>query len=213
LAGTSGMLRRTLAPVGKIIGFMKKTMVIVLLLIAIAIYFRVKYVDRQARNENFQKQIGVYKLDVYKTDLGVYRKDSSIYKELILTFKEDGTFSFNMKVPFINDSIGKWKASGSSIDEWNNLYFNSWDYGKGNSGEQFTQCCDVDTTFYINSATPQIGEKGIQEIYFKKLNSKASDFDNYTSPAILSVHLPQALLSCVCHSGASVPPWRITFVY
>ena len=157
---------------------MKKAILIVLLLIAMAIYFRVEYVDRQGRNEHFQKQIGVYKLDVYKTDLGVYRKDSLTYKELILTFKEDGTFSFNMKVPFINESIGKWKASGSSLDEWNNLYYKSWDYAKGNSGEQFTQCCDVDTTFYINSPTPQIGEKNIRKIYFKKLNPKSQDFDN-----------------------------------
>lgn len=157
---------------------MKKTIIIVLLLIPIAIYFRVEYVNRQAQNEHFHKQIGVYKLDVHKTDLGSYKKDSSIYKELILTFKEDATFSFNMKVPFIYDSIGNWVASGSSLDEWNNLYYKSWDYAKSKLGEQFTQCCDVDTTFYINSATPQRGEENIQEIYFKKLNPNVEDFKN-----------------------------------
>ena len=53
---------------------MKKMVLIALLLIALAIYLRVKYVNRQAQSENFQKQIGDYILDVDKTDLGIYRK-------------------------------------------------------------------------------------------------------------------------------------------
>ncbi len=148
---------------------MKKPVVIGLLLILFAIYLRVEYVNWRARNEHFQKQIGNYTLNVDKTDLGVYKKDSSLYRNLTLSFKEDGTFSLNMQVPFIFDSVGTWKASGLSLDEWNTLYYKSWNYSNNNSGEQFTQCCDTDSTFYINSATPQKGQENIQEIYFKKL--------------------------------------------
>lgn len=145
---------------------------LLLILISLTIYLRVGCVDKKARENHFQKQLGTFVLDIQKTDLGQYRENVSTYKNLTLTFNEDYTFYFNMKVPFIYDSVGTWKSSGSSIEEWNTLYYNSWDYSKSSTGEQFTQCCDAESTFYINSATPQSGKENIKRIYFKKISSE-----------------------------------------
>ena len=36
----------------------------------------------------------------------------------------DSTFQFNMPVPFIYDTVGRWYSSGNNIDEMNSLIFN-----------------------------------------------------------------------------------------
>lgn len=142
-----------------------------MLFVFLIIYFWINMVDKKAETNNFNKQIGVYFLDIYKTDLGFYSRDTGIYKNLQIEFKSDGTFYMNMKVPFLFDSIGKWNASGNGLEDWNWLYYKSWDYSlyKKNTGNQFTSPWTLDSSFYINGATPQKGQKGIQMIYFTKI--------------------------------------------
>jgi len=68
-----------------------------------------------------------------------------------------------MKVPFIYDSVGHWKAG--NMKEWNYLY-----YGKNkNINTQFSRPEMPESTFLLNSTTPQKGAEFIQEIYFKKI--------------------------------------------
>ncbi|HET9824145.1 MAG TPA: hypothetical protein VFP87_02360 [Chitinophagaceae bacterium] len=121
--------------------------------------------DTQAgRKKAFQEQLGTYVLDVHRTALGGYSKDSDAYKKLQITFKADSTFTMNMRVPFIFDSVGTWKAG--NLEEWNYLYY------KNNSkiNTQFTRPEYDDSTFLLNSTTPQTGAEPIQEIYFRKIN-------------------------------------------
>lgn len=125
--------------------------------------------SKEGRNKNFQAQLGTYVLDIRKTALGGYSKDSDVYKKLRITFNADSTFSMNMKVPFIFDSVGKWNAG--NMKEWNYLWYKQWGYknyevGKGN---QFTRPDNPDSTFLLNSATPQGNAEFIQEIYFKRI--------------------------------------------
>ena len=132
----------------------------------------------KAKMVNFKKQLGVYGLDIKKTKLGIYSKKVDIYKNLRIYFNPDGTFNMNMKVPFLFDSIGKWNAAGNGLEDWNWLYYESWDYStyKENFGNQFTSPWTVDSSFYINGATPQKGEEAIQMIYFTKIPSDTGTF-------------------------------------
>lgn len=136
-----------------------------------SIYLWINKEKNKAKTVNFKKQLGVYALDIKKTELGIYSKKVDIYKNLQISFNLDGTFNMNMKVPFLFDSIGKWNAAGNGLEDWNWLYYESWDYSKykENIGNQFTSPWTVDFSFYINGATPQKGEQGIQMIYFIKV--------------------------------------------
>ncbi len=62
--------------------------------------------------------------------------------DLSITFNADSTFKMNMKVPFMYDSIGTWKAR--NMNEWNWLIFKSfkYDFSNENSGSQFTRPYD-----------------------------------------------------------------------
>ena len=159
---------------------MKKTKLILLLLSILIIFILVIRVylfysgDKRAEKKHFADQLGTYVLDISKTILGTYAKDSALYKKLQLEFFADSSFKMNMKVPFIFDSAGKWKAGEGGLEDWNRLYYKSWNYKSfdKNSGNQFDQCCLPDSTFYINGATPQTGEQFIQEIYFKKIKKR-----------------------------------------
>src|SRR3954471_15285121 len=71
----------------------------------------------------FNKQLGTYKLDVSRTSLGVYAIDADKYKQLSITFHSDSTFTMNMKVPFMHDSIGTWVAGEGGAYDYNQLYY------------------------------------------------------------------------------------------
>jgi hypothetical protein len=130
------------------------------------------YNPQEGRVKNFQAQLGTYVLDIHKTTLGVYSKDSNSYKNLHIVFKADSSFNMNMSVPFMYDSLGKWKAG--NMKEWNYLWYKQWGYvdfenGRGN---QFTRpyiASDSNEYFLINAATPKDGFDFIQEIYFRKV--------------------------------------------
>jgi hypothetical protein len=127
--------------------------------------------DGEGRRLNFKAQLGTYILDIGKTALGRYSKDSTTFKNLTITFNSDSSFVMNMKVPFLYDSVGSWTAG--NMKEWNWLRFKSFHYRDLNdhSGSQFTRPYLKDSTlfFLINGATPQDGADFIQEIYFRKL--------------------------------------------
>ncbi|MDP4131035.1 MAG: hypothetical protein Q8939_12810 [Bacteroidota bacterium] len=127
--------------------------------------------SQEGRNKNFQDQLGTYILDTRKTVLGGYSKDSDVYKNLRIVFRADSTFSMNMKVPFIYDSVGRWNAG--NMKEWNYLWFKKWGYKdyKEGKGNQFTRpyIADSNVYFLINGTTPQDSAAYIQEIYFRKI--------------------------------------------
>lgn len=125
------------------------------------------------RQQTFRELLGSYELDLNKTQLGnSYINDSNLYKRLIITFSSDSTFKMNMKVPFMADSAGKWKAG--NVNEWCWLLFNNLKYENGDEhpGSQFTRPYreKSDTFFLINAATPRDNEKTISDIYFRKIN-------------------------------------------
>lgn len=128
----------------------------------------------KARIKNFNNTVGVYNLDLKRTKLGVYEKDSLSLKELQITFYRDSTFKLNMAVPFIFEESGKWISDGGDFESWNWLSYKTWlkeepiRIGKGN---QFTLIYNDknDSIFYINGATPKHNMSFIQEIYFKKV--------------------------------------------
>jgi hypothetical protein len=126
----------------------------------------------KGRRANFEAQLGTYSLDIQKTALGPYSKDSNTYRNLTITFNADSSFIMNMKVPFLYDSVGSWTVG--DMKEWNWLRFKSFHYSASaeHSGSQFTRPYLEDSIifFLINGATPQNGTDFIQDIYFKKVN-------------------------------------------
>jgi hypothetical protein len=106
---------------------MKKNLITLTVLISIPIiiiisyFFLYKNEVKKGREITFEKLLGSYALDISKTKLGNYTNDSNIYKDLSIKFNGDSTFIMNMKVPFLYDSIGTWKAG--NLNEWNWLLF------------------------------------------------------------------------------------------
>ena len=121
----------------------------------------------------FKQQIGTYTLDIKRTNLDIYSADSTIYKELRITFNADSTFQMNTQVPFMYDSCGSWiTGDNSPYSSSNELYYKTFKYPiyRGKLlGEQFVcHWTQTDTSFLINSGTPKKGEKNIPKIYFVK---------------------------------------------
>jgi hypothetical protein len=137
-----------------------------LLYLLICSLFACSCADKKAKVRNFNMQIGTYLLDIKRTNLGVYNKDTTLYKQLLIFFKSDSTFYLNMNVPFIYDSVGKWSVAGAYIEDWNILYFKR----NNKISDQFTSPWSEDSIFYINSATPREGNELIQKIYFRKIS-------------------------------------------
>jgi hypothetical protein len=150
-----------------------------IVLVSASIFLRLKYVDKKEERKNWHSALGTYQLDIKRTKLSKYEKDTAIYKNLTWTLREDSTFIFSMDVPFIYDSTGRWNAGGSGIDEWNYIYYRKWGYSKYQKdlGDQFAHCCAADSTININSVTPQAGKVPVNKLVFKKLNPKVSDFE------------------------------------
>ena len=120
--------------------------------------------QNDVQKENFQRQLGNYILDD-KTNLGDYYFDRELYRKLTITFNNDSTWNLNMQVPFLYDSIGTWTASSGHLEEWNWLYYKN----NPKISTQFTEPWTNDSIFYLNSATPKVGQPNIKEIYFKKV--------------------------------------------
>ena len=108
--------------------------------------------------------VGKYKLDIHRTNLGIYKKKVEKYKGLILAFNADKTFSLNISVPFMADTVGTWKVGG--MDEWNEIVYHN------GIIDQLGEFDDGDTIIYINSPTPQKTYKKptlIDKVFFVRI--------------------------------------------
>lgn len=145
---------------------------LVLIFIVALVYVRHKNNQIKGRGIIFNKVLGNYILDTKKTNLGSYSKDSNLYKKLTIEFNSDSTFRMNMKVPFLFDSIGTWKAG--NFNEWNWIQFKRFQYDSNNinSGSQFTKPYTegTDTYFLLTGATPRNGAYFIEDIFFRKIH-------------------------------------------
>lgn len=128
--------------------------------------------EKGKEESSFSNQLGTYNLDVKKTKLGHYSAEVETFKHLQILFKSDSTFSLNMKVPFMFDSVGKWKLGNNSPYNYNELFYSNFDYSKAGSGEHFFNLSDLDSTFLLNSTMPQLGKLPVYELYFKKQITK-----------------------------------------
>ncbi|KFF04059.1 hypothetical protein [Flavobacterium reichenbachii] len=157
--------------------FSKLTVILLVLVTSVLlIYFYINDVQK-ARLKVFNEQVGTYKLDLQRTKLENYQKDSSAYKKLTITFYSDSTFKLNIPVPFINDTKGRWVADAGDYDSWNWLQFDR--YLKKhkmeiNSGNQFSHIQNYGSSsgFYINAVRPMDNQNYIQEVYFIRKNKK-----------------------------------------
>ena len=136
----------------------------ILAVIFLSLYARMAYLDNIERDYNQRLQIGVYRFDARRTDLGRYSTDSLKFNKMTITFRSNNTFTFNMDAPFICDSTGTWRSGGASIDEWSELRYN-------NSPviTQFSWIDNNEDDIYINSMTPKHGQAHIQALYFERV--------------------------------------------
>ena len=145
----------------------------VLLILALSTYWYIaaKNSDQRVAGKRFQKLLGTYTLDITKTELGLYKKDTALYRNLRITFKPDSTFAISMQAPFIYDSAGTWIAGSAGLDEWNWLNY------KRNPliSTQFDDCCSPDSTVLLNSVTPQEGNEPVYKLWFKRMYSGGGD--------------------------------------
>ncbi|MGV6862061.1 MAG: hypothetical protein ACWA41_09830 [Putridiphycobacter sp.] len=149
---------------------MKKTIIIALIFVLSGCLN--SYTERKKR---FDDQIGTYQIDLNQTHLGGYNSDSLYFSQLKLSYFKDSTFLFNMKVPFIRDSFGVWSIGTDQLYQWNKMHYNE----NVNWGDQFYQYSDDDSTFAMNSVTPQKGYEPVPRIYFKKISSEPTLFQNF----------------------------------
>ena len=180
---------------------MKKIIVFILsigglgtLLISLLFFGNYYFDDKHGQREHFKELIGEYRLDLKRSKLKSYGKDSLMYKNLTIHLNANSTFSFNMKAPFLFDTCGCWKAVGYQLEELNELVFeNCSDHDKktGKYGGHFTQVYNPDsvrpvrvmknkkaqneevhkpdTIFSIMYITPQTGNLPVGELYFIKI--------------------------------------------
>jgi hypothetical protein len=115
-----------------------------------------------------QETVGIYNLDIHKTELGIYLKDTILYKNLQLTLRSDFTFNFNIPVPFIQGTKGTWIGASDPVgaESWNQLFFSDSDI---KYGTQFTPPWTKDSILYINSNAPRKGQEAVFVVYFKKI--------------------------------------------
>ena len=143
---------------------MKKMIIILLsLIIGYALYWGIS--NNDYKMDKKRSIVGEYKLDIYRTEFGIYKDSIDKYKHLRLTFDKDMTFSLNFPVPFMAASHGIWKVGG--MDEWCKLIYSN------NIVDQFgTPYYDKgDSILYINSATPHYSQRNsdVYKIFFVKI--------------------------------------------
>ena len=86
-------------------------------------HYRIDNLNGEAKDRNFEKQLGVYKIDITRTNFIDYLEDSVLYKDLTITFNHDSSFYFNKNVPFIIGESGTWITGGEGIEIWNTMFF------------------------------------------------------------------------------------------
>ena len=143
---------------------MKKLLLIPFLIIVSYILFY-QYALYRDQQEVIKKTMGVYKIDLKKTDFSKFsEREINQFKNLTLTFTKD-SFRLNMQVPFLYDSSGYWIADHQYFEEMSNLFFDK----NPKIDAQFCSCCLQDSTIMLNSTKPKQENKFVGEIYFKKI--------------------------------------------
>lgn len=141
---------------------MKNNIYILIAILFLLIPIRIYYLEYKSNVTRKKKQIGVYIIDLEKTNLGIYNNKKQLYEKLKVEFLTEGDFIFNMSVPFIYDSVGTWYTGGNRLEKWNYL-----NYTRSIVTGQFSQT--INGSFYLNSTTPKKHNKPIYKIYFKKI--------------------------------------------
>lgn len=137
---------------------MKKMIIIFMsLIIGYTLYWCIS--NNDYKMDKKRSIIGEYKLDIYRTELGIYKDSIDKYKHLMLTFNQDMTFSLNFPVPFMAASHGIWEVGG--MDEWGKLIYSN------NIVDQFgiPYYDNGDSILYINSATPHCSQRNQSDVY------------------------------------------------
>ena len=110
--------------------------------------------------------IGVYQVDLDKSIVGEYIKDSSNFENFTLTISPDESFSFSMDLPFIRKQKGNWKIR--SIDGIDFLYLV---YGKGPYGSIEDEVnLTIEKDIFIINTRPKIDTVNVQKLFFKRIN-------------------------------------------
>lgn len=80
---------------------------------------------KQKRNNRIN-QIGTYLIDSIKTTWGTYDKNK--FKNVRITFNQNGTYLVNMKVPFLIDATGSWIEADGGFEEYGKITYNNSTY-------------------------------------------------------------------------------------
>ena len=152
----------------------------VLLFAFIAVYMLFYIIVTQIGIKNkADTLIGIFVLDLERTNLGIYSDNVDNYKDLTIEFKKDKTFKLNKSVPFIEDTMGTWKVGRAG--KLNYIYGDYFikKYGKEAPGTPITEGY-IDKGDYIvciYSVTPradQLRKSNVYEVYFRKLDTHAN---------------------------------------
>ena len=121
-------------------------------------------------NDKAKRYVGVFVLDLERTNLGIYSDSIDLYRDLTIELKQNKRFKLNKSVPFIADTTGKWKVGRPS--KLNYIYYDNWknEYKKGITGDWFW--LEDGNILCIQSITPradQLRKSDVRVVYFKKI--------------------------------------------
>ena len=118
---------------------MKTLKIIGLTVLAIVylIIYRVNYYSAKQTNKAVKNSIGTYQLNITKSILKGYSKDSLTFSTLKLFVNQDMTFSFSKAVDFIYDSCGTWEYEEDGIYSYNRIIYKHNDKINDQFGEPF----------------------------------------------------------------------------
>ena len=112
--------------------------------------------------------IGVYQVDLNKSVISGYQKDTMNFRNLTLAINTDGSFTFSIDLPFIRNSKGRWKIK--SIDGIDFLYLV---YGEGSYGVIEDEVnLTVDKNIFITNTRPKIDKQSVEKLFFNRINNR-----------------------------------------
>lgn len=105
--------------------------------------------------------IGEFKINMHRSDFGEYA-DFNQYKNLVLSIKEDATFSFSVDFSFLTQTSGKWRMAGDDVSQQCELL-----YGSKYSYDQVL--LDLNGSLFINNPRGKKGFNKAKLLYFDRL--------------------------------------------
>jgi len=127
-------------------------------LFGITIYFISCKSGNEFRRKEYNRLIGTYRIDTNLCVLEDYQNSLYLYSDLFLTLKADCTYFQNKRVPFIEDTFGRWNSGPGEFETYNYICGNTM-IVNGNYhldvGTQFSYI-DKDSTigFLISDSVP-----------------------------------------------------------